>query len=53
MMLEHLGETEAAESILSAVIDTLAAGKVRTADMGGQHKTYEMGDAVTQAMTAK
>ena len=53
MMLEHLGESEAALSILNAVIETLAAGKVRTADMGGKHKTYEMGDAVKEAILMK
>ena len=53
MMLEHLGEAEAAESVLNAVIGTLSAGKIRTADMGGRNKTYEMGDAVKQAMLVR
>ncbi len=53
MMLEHLGELEAASSIQDAVISTLASGKVRTADMGGSHKTYQMGDAVEKAILGK
>lgn len=53
MMLDHLGESEAAECILTAVMEILEAGKVRTKDMGGQNKTYEMGDAVKQAMAAR
>jgi len=50
MMLEHLGEMEAALSIKNAVAETLASGNVRTADMGGSHKTYEMGDAIKKAI---
>lgn len=50
MMLEHLGETKAAQSVQDAVIKTLASGKVRTADMGGQNKTFEMGDEIKQAI---
>jgi len=53
MMLEHLGETEAAMSVQNAVIETLAAGKVRTADMGGKNKTYEMGDEIKRAIIGK
>jgi tartrate dehydrogenase/decarboxylase/D-malate dehydrogenase len=50
MMLEHLGEMEAALSIKNGVAETLASGNVRTADMGGSHKTYEMGDAIKKAI---
>ncbi len=46
LMLDHLGEKEAAADIQQAVIQTLAAKKVRTADMGGRHKTFEMGDEI-------
>ncbi len=53
MMLEHLGETEAAMSLQNAVMETLAAGKVRTADMGGKNKTYEMGDEIKRAILGK
>lgn len=50
MMLEHLGEEQAAHDIQKAVMKTLASGKVRTLDMGGTHKTHEVGDAVKKAL---
>lgn len=52
MLLDHLGEREAAEDIQKAVADVLAGGKVKTRDMGGPHSTSEMGDAVRQALPA-
>jgi tartrate dehydrogenase/decarboxylase/D-malate dehydrogenase len=50
MMLEHLGEGEAAEDILRAVMRVLASGSVKTRDMGGSAKTPEVGDAVKEAI---
>ncbi len=50
MMLEHLGEEGAAHDIQKAVMKILALGKVRTPDMGGTHKTHEVGDAVRKAI---
>jgi tartrate dehydrogenase/decarboxylase/D-malate dehydrogenase len=50
MMLEHLGEEEAAYDVQRAVMKTLASGKVRTVDMGGTHRTHEVGDAVKKAI---
>jgi len=52
MMLEHLGETEAAAQVQGAIVTTLAAGEVRTRDMGGSNTTDELGAAVEQAMLA-
>lgn len=52
MMLEHLGETEAADHIQAAIATTLGAGHVRTRDMGGSNSTDEMGIAVVAAMKA-
>jgi len=46
MMLEHLGEEEAANKVERAVIDVLEEGKVRTYDLGGKSSTSEVGDAV-------
>jgi len=46
MMLEELGETEAALNIYEAISKTLASGIIKTADMGGNHKTFEMGDSI-------
>ncbi|MDI6819988.1 MAG: isocitrate/isopropylmalate family dehydrogenase [Candidatus Hodarchaeaceae archaeon] len=46
MMLEHLGEEEAAGKVERAVIEVLKEGKVRTYDLGGRSSTSEVGDAV-------
>ncbi len=46
MMLEHLGEQEAADKVELAVIDVLKEGKVRTYDLGGKSGTSDVGDAV-------
>jgi len=46
MMLEHLGEQEAADNVERAVIDVLKEGKVRTYDLGGKSGTSDVGDAV-------
>jgi tartrate dehydrogenase/decarboxylase/D-malate dehydrogenase len=52
MMLDHLGETQAAKDIESAVVEVLSRGKIKTKDMGGSHSTSEMGDAITNAFQA-
>jgi tartrate dehydrogenase/decarboxylase/D-malate dehydrogenase len=44
MMLEHLGENEAAKDIKTAVQKLLAEKKVRTRDLGGSNSTWEVGD---------
>ena len=46
MMLEHLGETEAAAAILRAIETLLGDGGPRTRDMGGQAGTAEVGTAL-------
>ncbi|OFW65839.1 MAG: tartrate dehydrogenase [Actinobacteria bacterium RBG_16_68_21] len=46
MMLDHLGEHQAAEGVGSAISKVLAAGEVRTADLGGTSSTAEVGAAV-------
>ncbi|MCP4753347.1 MAG: 3-isopropylmalate dehydrogenase [Proteobacteria bacterium] len=50
MMLEHLGEGEAALDVQQAVASTLKEGRTRTADMGGTDKTHDVGDAVKKAL---
>jgi len=50
MMLEHLGETEAAQSIKEALKGVLSKGACRTRDMGGRSSTAEMGDAIRRAV---
>jgi tartrate dehydrogenase/decarboxylase/D-malate dehydrogenase len=52
MMLEHLGEQAAADEILSAIARVLAAGDVRTPDLGGKATTEELAAAVTAALPA-
>jgi 3-isopropylmalate dehydrogenase len=50
MMLEHLGEEQAAKRVEDAVAAVLAEGRVRTYDIGGSSKTNEVGDAVVAAI---
>jgi len=50
MLLDHLGEERAALDIQRSVMKTLALGKVKTPDMGGTHKTYEVGDAIKESI---
>ncbi len=47
MMLEYLGELKASRAVQAAVAKVLKEGKVRTPDLGGKHKTSEMGDAIS------
>jgi tartrate dehydrogenase/decarboxylase/D-malate dehydrogenase len=46
MMLEHLGESEAARVIVKAIEEVLADGSVLTPDMGGRAGTKELGQAI-------
>jgi tartrate dehydrogenase/decarboxylase/D-malate dehydrogenase len=46
MMLDHLGRSDLGALLLTAVEDILAAGQIRTPDLGGRSTTREMGDAV-------
>ncbi len=46
LLLNYLGEIEAAAKIENAVVNVLKEGLVRTPDLGGSSKTYEMGEAV-------
>jgi tartrate dehydrogenase/decarboxylase/D-malate dehydrogenase len=50
MMLEHLALPEAGQEIERAVAKVLAAGKARTADLGGSSSTSEVADAVLEAL---
>ncbi|MFN2589318.1 MAG: isocitrate/isopropylmalate dehydrogenase family protein [Actinomycetota bacterium] len=52
MMLAHLGERRAAEAVRTAVRDVLAAGEVRTRDLGGTSGTEEMASAIASATRA-
>jgi tartrate dehydrogenase/decarboxylase/D-malate dehydrogenase len=46
MMIEHLGENDAAKTIVSAVEKVLAEQKLRTRDLGGGADTATCGKAV-------
>jgi tartrate dehydrogenase/decarboxylase/D-malate dehydrogenase len=48
MMLEHLGEREAAQAIVGAIEGLLGQGGPRTRDMGGQAGTEDVGKALAE-----
>ena len=48
LMFQHLGETEKAALIASAVEKVYASGKLRTPDLGGDSSTSQFTDAVVQ-----
>jgi 3-isopropylmalate dehydrogenase len=48
LMLEHLGEEEAAEAIDKAVKEVLVEGKVKPRDLGGNASTSEVGNAIAE-----
>jgi tartrate dehydrogenase/decarboxylase/D-malate dehydrogenase len=53
MMLEHLGEADAAAAVLDAVETVLArGGDTLTPDMGGTATTEAVGKAVADTLTA-
>ena len=52
MMLEHLGEAEAAQAITDAIEKLLAEGGPRTRDMGGQAGTEDLGKALAALVGA-
>ncbi len=51
MMLEHLGEPDAAASIESAIERVLAESDIHTPDMGGKAATRELGGAIEQIIS--
>jgi tartrate dehydrogenase/decarboxylase/D-malate dehydrogenase len=53
MMLRHLGASEAADAIENAIAEVLAKSEVRTADIGGQATTKEMGAAIAKQVSKK
>jgi len=50
MMLDHLGETERADRVRSAVETVIVTDNVRTQDLGGTASTREFGHAVAQRL---
>jgi tartrate dehydrogenase/decarboxylase/D-malate dehydrogenase len=53
MMLADLGEQAAAEAVEASARDVVAAGEVRTPDMGGSATCEQMGQAIADAAAAK
>jgi isocitrate dehydrogenase (NAD+) len=52
LMLDHLGETTAAQAIRRALERVLGTGAVRTRDLGGTATTAEFTTAVCKALEA-
>jgi tartrate dehydrogenase/decarboxylase/D-malate dehydrogenase len=50
MMLEHLGEADAAAAIVAAIERTLAEKTLRTRDLGGNADTVTSGKAIADAI---
>ena len=50
LMLDHLGLVKSADAVRAAVSKVLAAGAVKTPDLGGTSTTTQMGDAVVEAI---
>lgn len=51
MMLDHLGEPEAAKAVVSAIEAVLKEDKLRTRDLGGAANTETCGKAIAQALS--
>ena len=51
MMLEHLGEVDAAAAVLAAIESVLTRGETLTPDIGGTATTGDVGHAVAEALT--
>ena len=50
MMLDHLGETDAAAAVMKAIETVLEDGP-KTPDMGGSNHTADIGNAIVEALT--
>ncbi len=50
MMLDHLDESETAARIVGSIEQVLAAGQIRTPDLGGTSNTGDMTTAVSSAL---
>ncbi len=52
MLIEELGERDAANAIVSAIEDNLLDGTVNTYDLGGQSGTSDVGDDIARRVRA-
>ena len=48
MLIEQLGEKEAANTIVNAIQKNILDGKVKTYDMGGKSRTSDVGDDIVR-----
>ena len=53
LMLRHIGESDAADRIMTALGRVLVAGAVRTRDLGGTASTLEFANAVSSALDTR
>lgn len=52
LMLEQLGEKEAADTIVAAIEKNILESKVKTYDMGGTSTTSDVGDDITRIVSS-
>jgi tartrate dehydrogenase/decarboxylase/D-malate dehydrogenase len=50
LLLEHVGEGDAAAAVVAAIERVMADGRVRTRDLGGSATTAEMAEAIRAAL---
>jgi tartrate dehydrogenase/decarboxylase/D-malate dehydrogenase len=53
MLLDHLGQSAAAETVERAVASLLAEARVRTPDLGGTSRTEEVTAAVVTSVAGR
>ena len=53
LLLEHIGETEAAGKVINAIQAVLEENRVLTKDIGGQATTEEMGTAIIEKLNTQ
>jgi tartrate dehydrogenase/decarboxylase/D-malate dehydrogenase len=53
MLLDHIGREELGNALLDSIEAVLAAGQVRTPDLGGTATTSEMGDAILKEFRSR
>ena len=50
MLIEQLGEKEAADTIVNAIQKNILEGKVKTYDMGGKNTTSDVGNDIAKIL---